>query len=275
MLNLFSLSLSPSLPLSTPPLPSLSPSTYFLLPFSPSSIFPFPPLPPYLPSLPLFLHLPSYLSQSLTQSLTSLFNISHYFPYLDHSLLPHSTMLFTVLSCMFNISHYFPYLDHSLLPHSTMLFTVLSCVFNFLQYFPYLDHSFLLHSTMLFTVLSCVFNFLQYFPYLDHSLLPHSTMLFTVLSCVFNISHYFLLFRSLFSLTQPCCSLYSLACSIFHIIFSYLDHLELYIKVRLNTRPSYQRQQKFGRGPVVHKTRVLRGTSNPQWREDFMVRGPQ
>jgi len=53
--------------------------------------------------------------------------------------------------------------------------------------------------------------------------------------------------------------------------FLLLDHLELYIKVRLNTRPSYQRQQKFGRGPVVHKTRVLRGTSNPQWREDFMV----
>ena len=25
---------------------------------------------------------------------------------------------------------------------------------------------------------------------------------------------------------------------------------------------------------MVHKTRVLRGTSNPQWREDFMVRGP-
>ena len=118
------------------------------------------PPPPYLPSLPLFVHLPSYLSQSLIQSLTSSFNI------------------------------------------------------------------------------------LQYFPYIDHSLLPHSTMLFTVLSCVFNI-------------------------------FSYLDHLELYIKVRLNTRPSYQRQQKFGRGPVVHKTRVLRGTSNPQWREDFMVRGPQ
>jgi len=23
---------------------------------------------------------------------------------------------------------------------------------------------------------------------------------------------------------------------------------------------------------VVHKTRVLRGTSNPQWREDFMVK---
>ena len=50
-----------------------------------------------------------------------------------------------------------------------------------------------------------------------------------------------------------------------------LDHMELYIKVRLNTRPSYQRQQKFGRGPVVHKTRVLRGSQSPQWREDFMV----
>ena len=154
VLNLFSLSLSPSLPLSTPPLPIslylLPPSLFSLLHLS-------------LPSLPLFLHLPSYLSQSLTQSVTSSFNI------------------------------------------------------------------------------------LQYFPYLDH----------------------------FFSLTQPCCSLHSLACSIFHIIFSYLDHLELYIKVRLNTRPSYQRQQKFGRGPVVHKTRVLRGTSNPQWREDFMVRGPQ
>ena len=25
---------------------------------------------------------------------------------------------------------------------------------------------------------------------------------------------------------------------------------------------------------MVHKTRVLRGTSNPQWREDFMVRRP-
>ena len=49
------------------------------------------------------------------------------------------------------------------------------------------------------------------------------------------------------------------------------DHMELYVKVRLNTRPSYQRQHKFGRGPVVHKTRVLRGSHNPQWREDFMV----
>ena len=56
-------------------------------------------------------------------------------------------------------------------------------------------------------------------------------------------------------------------------LFRYIisDHLELYVKVRLNTRPTYQRQQKFGRGPVIHKTRVLRGSSNPQWREDFMV----
>lgn len=52
-----------------------------------------------------------------------------------------------------------------------------------------------------------------------------------------------------------------------------LDHMELYVKVRLNTRPSYQRQHKFGRGPVVHKTRVLRGSHSPQWREDFMVGG--
>ncbi|XP_064394544.1 uncharacterized protein LOC135341813 isoform X2 [Halichondria panicea] len=51
-----------------------------------------------------------------------------------------------------------------------------------------------------------------------------------------------------------------------------LNHLELYIKVRLNSRPSYQRQQRFGRGPVVHKTRVLRGSRNPQWKEDFMVK---
>ena len=51
----------------------------------------------------------------------------------------------------------------------------------------------------------------------------------------------------------------------------YIDHMELYVKVRLNTRPSYQRQHKFGRGPVVHKTRVLRGSHSPQWREDFMV----
>ena len=43
------------------------------------------------------------------------------------------------------------------------------------------------------------------------------------------------------------------------------------MKIRLNTRPSYQRQHKFGRGPVVHKTRVLRGSHSPQWREDFMV----
>ena len=50
-----------------------------------------------------------------------------------------------------------------------------------------------------------------------------------------------------------------------------LDNLELYIKLRLNTRPSYQRQHKFSRGPVIHKTRVLKGTANPQWREDFMV----
>ena len=56
----------------------------------------------------------------------------------------------------------------------------------------------------------------------------------------------------------------------FFILFC-ADHLELYVKVRLNTRPTYQRQQKFGRGPVIHKTRVLRGSSNPQWREDFMV----
>jgi hypothetical protein len=54
-------------------------------------------------------------------------------------------------------------------------------------------------------------------------------------------------------------------------VLGYADHLELYVKVRLNTRPTYQRQQKFGRGPVIHKTRVLRGSSNPQWREDFMV----
>ena len=43
------------------------------------------------------------------------------------------------------------------------------------------------------------------------------------------------------------------------------------MKVRLNTRPSYLRQHKFGRGPVVHKTRVLRGSHSPQWKEDFMV----
>ena len=56
------------------------------------------------------------------------------------------------------------------------------------------------------------------------------------------------------------------------IVFSsLLDHLELYIKVRLNNRLSYQRQRRFDRGPVVHKTRILRGSSNPQWREDFMV----
>ncbi len=56
----------------------------------------------------------------------------------------------------------------------------------------------------------------------------------------------------------------------YFLVYS-IDHLELYIKVRLNTRPSYQRQQRFGRGPVVHKTRVLRGSRNPQWKEDFMV----
>ena len=50
-----------------------------------------------------------------------------------------------------------------------------------------------------------------------------------------------------------------------------LDHLELYIKVRLNVHPMYQRQQKFSRGPVIHKTRTLRGSSKPQWKEDFMV----
>ena len=55
------------------------------------------------------------------------------------------------------------------------------------------------------------------------------------------------------------------------LILYLADHMELYVKVRLNTRPSYQRQHKFGRGPVVHKTRVLRGSRNPQWREDFMV----
>ena len=50
-----------------------------------------------------------------------------------------------------------------------------------------------------------------------------------------------------------------------------LDHLELYIKVRLNVHPMYQRQQKFSRGPVIHKTRILRGSSRLQWKEDFMV----
>ena len=56
------------------------------------------------------------------------------------------------------------------------------------------------------------------------------------------------------------------------IIFtSPLHNLELYSKVRLNNRPSYQHQQRFDRGPVIHKTRVLRGSGNPQWREDFMV----
>ena len=51
-----------------------------------------------------------------------------------------------------------------------------------------------------------------------------------------------------------------------------LDHLELYIKVRLNVHPMYQRQQKFSRGPVIHKTRILRGSSRLQWKEDFMVK---
>ncbi len=54
-------------------------------------------------------------------------------------------------------------------------------------------------------------------------------------------------------------------------VYCYVDHMELYVKVRLNTRPSYQRQHKFARGPVVHKTRNLRGTHNPQWMEDFVV----
>ena len=52
-----------------------------------------------------------------------------------------------------------------------------------------------------------------------------------------------------------------------------LDHLELYIKVRLNIHPMHQRQQKFSRGPVIHKTRTLRGSTRPQWKEDFMVTG--
>ena len=33
---------------------------------------------------------------------------------------------------------------------------------------------------------------------------------------------------------------------------------EFYIKVRLNIHPMHQRQQKFSRGPVIHKTRTLR-----------------
>ena len=118
------LSLFPLLP--SPPY--LDPSTYFLLPFSPSSIFPPPSLPPFSPSLPPF----TILSQSLTQSLTSSFNILQYFPYLDHSLLPHSTMLFTVLSCMFNISHYF-LLFRSL--SSPSLNHVVHCTLLRVQYF--------------------------------------------------------------------------------------------------------------------------------------------
>lgn len=51
-----------------------------------------------------------------------------------------------------------------------------------------------------------------------------------------------------------------------------LDHLELYIKVRLNSHPSYMRRQKFDRGPVLHKTRKLRGSSSLRWRESFMAK---
>ena len=90
------------LPLSTPPLPI----SLYLLPPSLFSLLHLPPPPPP-PSL-LSLSSSIYHSFSITHSVSYLtFNILQYFSYLDHSLLPHSTMLFTVLSCVFNISHYF------------------------------------------------------------------------------------------------------------------------------------------------------------------------
>ena len=82
-----------------PLLPSISPST---------SSFPFLPPPSSPPPSLLSLSSSIYHPFSITHSVSYLmFNILQYFPYLDHSLLPHSTMLFTVLSCVFNISHYF------------------------------------------------------------------------------------------------------------------------------------------------------------------------
>ena len=120
--------LSPSFHFSPPYLPLLTSSFPFLPPPSSPSL---PPFSPSLPSLPL-LSPCTILSQSLTQSLTSSFNILQYFSYLDHSLLPHSTMLFTVLSCVFNISHYF-LLFRSL--SSPSLNHVVHCTLLRVQYF--------------------------------------------------------------------------------------------------------------------------------------------
>ena len=44
-----------------------------------------------------------------------------------------------------------------------------------------------------------------------------------------------------------------------------------YNLIAFPSRPSYQRKQKFDRGPVVHRTRRMKGMSNLKWREDFAV----
>ncbi|XP_003385799.1 PREDICTED: uncharacterized protein LOC100638002 [Amphimedon queenslandica] len=51
-----------------------------------------------------------------------------------------------------------------------------------------------------------------------------------------------------------------------------LDHLMLYIKVRLNSRPSHLRRQKFDRGPLLHKTQSTRGSSSVSFNEAFVVK---
>jgi hypothetical protein len=50
-----------------------------------------------------------------------------------------------------------------------------------------------------------------------------------------------------------------------------LDDLELYLKLRLNIHPSHMRRQKFDRGPLLHKTRRLKGNSSLVFNELFTV----
>ncbi|XP_065845112.1 extended synaptotagmin-1-like isoform X2 [Oscarella lobularis] len=53
-----------------------------------------------------------------------------------------------------------------------------------------------------------------------------------------------------------------------------IEKLKLYVKVRLNSRPSSQRSrlEKYTRGPVIHKTRSVRGSNTPEWMETFQVK---
>ncbi|XP_065198290.1 uncharacterized protein LOC135829831 [Sycon ciliatum] len=49
------------------------------------------------------------------------------------------------------------------------------------------------------------------------------------------------------------------------------DSLELYVKIRLNTRSFFERPQPFSRGPEIYKSRRVKGTLTPEWRETFQV----